>query len=444
MDTTLEHDIDVILLDEGEATEAGTRYEVAVVRKALGEVVKASQQAESKATKRAVKWAEPRIPYSTLLYFFDTNTIHRACIDIKAQLIGGLGWSLVTEDEDTSQDKVYAALHELLSNPQPERTLGEGRDTLTEILYQFVTDWDSLGNAYLELPRNANGQVAEIYHVRAAKMRRDLKPCGGYHEVRSGTVKASFRGWNAEMPQEANEVVHLREYDPLDDFYGMPTWLPSLAAQLLDRTAVEYNTHLFQNGLMAHFAIIVEGGKLEKSEIAGIKRYVKNNATGIRNAGRGMVLQHASGTVKIRIEKLNMDVKDLMIDKLRGGLRDEVISGHRVPPRLLGVMHAGALGGGGEVEGQLKIFMQSVIRPKQQRLEDFLNHTIVASYGGEDGLAGVKWRIKLSEMDITNRGADASYFEKALDPQKGWMQRSEVRQEQGLPAEEDETSEEED
>lgn len=436
---TLEAPVEVILLDEGTPVADGTRYEVAVMKREV--VEKASAQASAKPSKQALTWAEPRMAFSQLLYFFDVNTWHRACIDLKAQLIGGLGWQLVTEDADKSEDDTYRALHALFTNPQAERTLGEQRDSLTEILKAFVTDWKAVGNAYLELPRNALGQVAEIYHVRAATVRRDKKTAGGYHQIRSGQVRASFRGWGADADgkgQDRNELIHLKEYDPQDDYYGMPSWLASLAAQLLDRTAVEYNTYLFKNGLLAHFAIIVEGGKLDTNEINGIKRYIQQNASGVNNAGRGMIIQHQKNGIKIRIEKLNIDLKDLLLDKLRVGTRDETVSAHRVPPRLLGIMHAGALGGGGEVEGQLKIFLESVVRPDQARLEALINNTIVASYGGDEGLSGVKWRFKLREMDVTNRASDAVYYEKALDPDKGWMERGEVREELALSTETEE------
>lgn len=435
-------DIEVILLDEGTSTDEGTRYEMAVMKREVLE--KASAQASTKPSKQALTWAEPRMAFSQLLYFFDVNTWHRACIDLKAQLIGGLGWQLVTEDADKSEDDTYQALHALFTEPQSERTSGEQRESLTEILKAFVTDWKAVGNAYLELPRNALGQVAEIYHVRAATVRRDKKTEGGYHQIRSGQIRASFRGWGAESGGKAhdeNELIHLKEYDPQDDYYGMPSWLASLAAQLLDRTAVEYNTYLFKNGLLAHFAIIVEGGKLDKKEIEGIKRYIQQNASGVNNAGRGMIIQHQKNGIKIRIEKLNIDLKDLLIDKLRVGTRDETVSAHRVPPRLLGIMHSGALGGGGEVEGQLKIFLESVVKPDQARLEALINNTVVASYGDDAGLSGVKWRFKLKEMDVTNRASDAAYYEKALNKETGWMERDEVREELALSTEKEDDGE---
>lgn len=228
-----------------------------------------------------------------------------------------------------------------------------------------------------------------------------------------------------------NEVLHFMEYDPKDPWYGTPAWAPAMGSMLLDRTQVEYNTYLFQNGLMAHFAVVVEGGKLSSAQIDSLKSFLQTNATGVQNAGRGIVLQNESSGVTIKIEKLNMDIKDKQIIEGRNMTRDEVISVHGVPPRLLGIMSAGQLGGGGEVQGQLHTFLETVIRPEQERLESFLNEMILSSFS-EQGLDGVKWRIKFNSMDISDPTKDAEFWTKALSPTTGWLSQDEVRENQGL------------
>lgn len=396
------------------------------------EIAKASQQKPPIAEKLGgPEWMEPRISLGTLAYFLDINTWHKRCVNLKARLVAGLGWQLFTDSEDKEEDEAYAQITALLNNPQSERRPGEPRQTFSEIMSCYMVDYYAMGNGYLEAPRNGLNQVAELYHMMASTTRRHRKLNYGYHQIDQGQSVVRLRGFGGEEPAGMNEVVHFMDYDPLDPWYGSPQWAPAMGVALLDRTTVEYNTGLFQNGMLAHFAVIVEGGKLTPDQVQGIQSFLRDNATGIQNAGRGVVLQNSNEDVTIKIEKLNMDVKNMQITEGRNQARDEVISAHGVPPRLVGVMSAGQLGGGGENEGQLHTFMETVIRPDQSRLEELINSTIIASFGDH------KWRLKFREMDTANRKEDAGYYSQALSPVTGWLSQDEVRQEQGLAPLED-------
>ena len=407
-------DVEVIILNEEYAGANTTRYEVGLIAKGHEGVQKASAQADpAEATLGGTSWVEPRLSFSDLLYFYDVNVWHRRCVDLKALLTGSMGWELVAvEDEEAEPDEMYERIAALLSNPQSERPAGELRQPLGELLECFLIDFGATGNAFLEVPRNGKGEVAEIYHARAATIRRARDTKEGYHQLQLGQSKVRFSGWGERSDRGQNEVLHFLQYDPQSDYYGMPTWLPALGAMMLDRTAVEYNTYLFRNGLVAHFVVVVEGGKLGKTQIEALKTFIRENATGIQNAGRGLVLQNDKEGVKIRIEKLNVDFKDLQFGEGRKLSRDEVASAHGVPPRLLGIMQAGQLGGGSEVEGQLKVFFDTVIRPSQRRLEAFLNSTIIQSFYGE---APATWRLRLKGINTATSPAQIEALSKLID-----------------------------
>ena len=395
------------------------------------DVRKASAQ---KRERPGVQWVEPRIAIKDLLWFADVNTWHRRAIQLKARMVLGRGWYLEPTRDDADPE-VRRALEALLVEPQRERKPGEQRQTLGEILFRFLFDWYATGNAYLEVVRDRKGRPAEFYHVRAERVRRDVKLEGGYWQLTPYGEPVHFRGWG-DPDGEENEMLHFVQYDPLDDYYGVPEWLPAIGAMALDRAAVEYNTQLFANGLLAHFAVVVEGGRLTKDQIEALKAFLRENATGIKNAGRGIVLQNESDGVRIRLDKLNMDVKDLQFEKGRAFSRDEIASAHGVPPRLLGIMTPGQLGGAGEAAAQMQIFLETVIAPDRQRVEDFLNRTIVAAFGAEEG-PDPGWALRFVEPDLTDAQADADYYTKALNPVTGWMRREEVREMEGLPPEEE-------
>lgn len=396
------------------------------------EKVKKERQSQRQDEKvHARKWVEPRVPPRDLLRFFDMNVWHRRCIKIKAALICGLGWELITDDENKSQDTDYKRIFALLDRPGDNPI-----DTFTDINIRFMTDYLSLGNGYLEGARNLKQEVANLYHTRGSTVRRDreLKNGGYWQGVQDHWKKNHFNSFGRKLRPELNEILHYYTYDPTSDYYGIAEWYPALADMLMDRSIAEYYISLFNNQLMAKFAVIVEGGKLSAKALKSVKDFIKHKGAGILNAGQTLYLNSETQDVKIKIEKLNVDFgrDSYGISNLRGENRDFVISAHGVPPRMVGIVSSGQLGGGGEVSGQLRTFKETEINPEQARLETFYNNTVLASFGDH------KWKLKFNELDITDRASDADYWERALNPQTGWGQRAEAREDQGFPAEEQE------
>ena len=66
---------------------------------------------------------------------------------------------------------------------------------------------------------------------------------------------------------------------------------------------------------------------------------------GVKNAGRVLLMEDENDRVEIKFEKLNLDVKDLMTTKPFEFFRDVTVASHGVPPRMLGIVTAGQLGG---------------------------------------------------------------------------------------------------
>lgn len=351
-------------------------------------------------------WADPPVAFSSLLRFYKTNIYHRRACNLKAILITGLGWDLVTDDDDKSEDTDYKRVKQLLDNPNADPT-----QTLTEVCLRAMIDYQALGNLFLEVPRNLKGEAAEIWHARAKTMRRDKSLKRGYWQVLR-EKRSEFRAWGQPRNNPVkNEIIHHYQYDPDDSHYGSPDWYPSLADMILDRNIVEYDINLFLNQLMAKFVIVVEGGQLSSTAKTSLKDYLSKNFHGLANAGRTIILSSDDPEVKIRIEKLEIDFGNK--ESFKGGMReisrDNVIAAHGVPHRLVPIIVSGQLGSGNENEGQLTVFKETLISPEQSRWEELLNNTVIKS------LDPGKWRLKFNEFDPSNLESISTALKNLVD-----------------------------
>ena len=365
-------------------------------------------------TGRGARWVEPRVSLDDLLWMYDVNVWHRQAVGVKALLVGGLGWHLKRGDEviyDPRRDEAVPGdpAAELLARPNPDRL-----QTFDDLVHRFLIDFGAVGNAYLEVARDRRGKPRELYHVPARTMRRDAR-LGGYWQTKQGQHR--HFGAYGDVRAERNEMLHLYAYDPRDDYYGMPGWYAALAAMGLDRTILEFNTRLFQNGLMAHFAVVVTGGRLSAQGKAAIKRFIQDQAIGIRNAGRVLLIEDEDDRMKVEFKQLNLELKQLIIREVQDHFRDVVVASHGLPPRLLGITQPGQLGATGEVEGQLRTFRETVLRPGKRRLETVLNVLL------DEVSEGV--RIEFAEMDITSVKDDADFYDRLIE--RGVFTAEEVR-----------------
>ncbi len=372
--------------------------------KRLTGVQKSSFQAEPPSY--SGRWAEPRVESEDLLFFLDANVWHRRAVYVKALLVGGLGWQLLRDGE--------VLYNPALGNPPSDdpaarlfaRPNRSPMQTLDALVFRFLVDYFSLGNAYLEVVRDRAGRVAELYHASARTMRRHHR-FQGYFQA-SSAAAIPFNNFGEPDPAGVrSEVLHLYHYDPRDDFYGIPDWYAALGTMGLDRTVLEFNTRLFSNALMAHTAVIIEGGKLSKSGREAIRAFMQERASGPQNAGRILLLEDERENAKIRFEKLGLDLNDVMIVEAQRHFRDVVVAAHGLPPRLLGIVSPGQLGATGEVEGQLRTFVETVLRPGKRELESALNVLL------EEVAPGA--RIRFAEMDVTDLRSDADYFSKMIE-----------------------------
>ena len=352
--------------------------------------------------------AQPQYFYS-LAEFPDINSYHQRCLSVKANCVAGLGYRFMGKNSTVTE--AFIKKHKT-----PEQTF-------TDILTQFWYDYELFGNGSLELARIGT-KLARIHHIsgRDIYRQRDKK---GYWQIMPDGKERQFAAYREEIMTKSDkrlhEIIQLREYTPVSGYYGLPKYLGSLMGMSINRVIANYNLNFFENSGIPDLAIIIEGGEFDEKTEKEVQEYLQTNIKGVANAHKTLYIPVTNPNVKVRIEKLN-DVKDGHFRFLRSDNRDEILSVHGVPPRLAGVVVSGALGGSGEHLGQMRAFLQIDIRPKQKKLEEFLNTLFEIELGENPG-------IKFKELDITTALEDAQRYQ--IYSQGEILTQDEIREELG-------------
>jgi capsid portal protein len=186
-----------------------------------------------------------------LANYYDTSFANHAAIDAKVENIVGLGFDFEmskrtllklesTENPDATTrarkriERAKVELTDWLENLNKD-------DSFTHTMMKFYTDVQATGNGYLEIGRKTNGEIGYVGHIPSTTMRvRRLRD--GFVQI-IGQKVIYFRNFGAKNQNpltgdpRPNEILHYKEYSPLNTFYGVPDIMAAISSLHGDQLA---------------------------------------------------------------------------------------------------------------------------------------------------------------------------------------------------------------
>lgn len=290
------------------------------------------------------KIIEPPFDLLALAMLPERNTELRPVLEAMEINIEGFGHRLVPRvDMDRIKGKGEAAKklrkavkkeHVMLTNFFAYTSL---RESFTDTRRRHRADLESTGNSYLELIRNAAGDIRQINHLPSYQMRLGIQEAEpvrvdvpilelqeddsvkvvkveawerfrlfvqsraiqrqnlqfvGTHKLRYFKEFGDPRTYDNETGEEvtgakiealpeskrANEVVHFRLYSPRTP-YGLPRYIGNLLSIFGDRAAEEINFTTFQNNNVPSIMLLISNGQLTEATIQRIKEHTEKLQT---------------------------------------------------------------------------------------------------------------------------------------------------------------------
>jgi PBSX family phage portal protein len=330
-------------------------------------------------------------PYNLheLANYYDTSFANHAAIDAKVENIVGLGYDFVVSDKTTLKlemsDNAEATAR---ARKRIERLKIQLRDWLenlnqdesfTSIMEKVETDLQSTGNGYIEVGRTIKGEIGYIGHIPSATIRvRRLHD--GYVQV-IGNKVTYFRNFGASNPNpitqdpRPNEIIHLKEYSPLNTFYGVPDIISALPSLIGDQLASQYNIDYFSNKAVPRYIVTLKGAQLSADAEDKLFRFLQTGLKGQNHRTLYIPLPGDSDTNKVefKMEPIENGIQEGSFSSYRKQSRDDILVAHQVPLSKLGGSDASQLAA---ALSQDRTFKEQVARPAQRNLEKILNKII--------------------------------------------------------------------
>jgi hypothetical protein len=344
------------------------------------------------------------------------NVHHSTCVDTKKHALVGLGHV----DSSKADEKL-----------DPISTV-----TWAVLRTKCAEDFANVGIAYIEVVRDAptsNAKIVGLHHIPAGDVRYVVEQnlVDFHYEIRGGKVEtlaaatnstvmapfgqlAEFRARRQIGAQfKISEVIAIMDPSSGSRYYGVPSWLAAVADMELNQAVRQHQFDFHVNRGVPEFLLFLTGGKVAPATwnaiVDAMSAYV-----GVGNSHKSSAFNIVGDDIEVKLEKLEANdvIKGDFYTKMTEALATTIVSAHRVPPILAGILIPGKMGAANELPNAIMAFQTLVIGPWHTIWQSILGATLGGKLNGGLGLTAKDFEFK----SIVDAMADGLA---KLNPQKG-------------------------
>ena len=356
--------------------------------------------------------------YEEAMNFRTQNAHHSSCIAAKIQAMVGLGFAgkkkppaqpvpagaaPVVKEAAAQAAKLAGVPAPSMEEPDEDPSpLYKILNPLCDVSFQDVLqdvgeDFVEAGVGYFEIVRDRSGVIRGIHHIPARHTSVFVEDRYNYHYLvqcpglsmdtqfeirfaRYGDME-KFRARRSIPPEiPVSEVIAIRQASSRSKYYGFPDWLAAVPSVELVQMHRQHSYDFYNNRGVPEFMGFFIGQKLGDKEWSAITEAVKANV-GLGNSYKSIVANITAPpeTLKIQFERLGLDggaSTEGQFKEVTDSLAMDIVSAHRVPPLLAGIMIPGKLGASNELVNALIAFQTLVIGPFQQTFTEALKNSL--------------------------------------------------------------------
>lgn len=331
-----------------------------------------------------------------LAELYERSSWNYAAINAKVANVCGLGYKLepsmkmkekldALEDED-KKTKARRKLNNVRRQVEEWLESLNNYDLFTTTITNAYIDYQVMGNGYIEVGRISSGpnkgDIGYVGHIPASTM-RVRRNRDGFVQMVDGEVRF-FRNFGdmetpdpLEIDDNPNEIIHLKDYSPVNSYYGVPDIIAALPAVAGNEFAQRFNLDFFEHRTAPRYFIVTKGANLSLGSQKQIMEFLQAGLKGKSHRSLYIPLppDRDGARAEIKFEPVETGIQDSSFENYRLSNRDEILAVHRVPLTKLGIVQSGA----GSVSASTdldKTFKEVVCRPEQDVLEKKINWII--------------------------------------------------------------------
>lgn len=295
------------------------------------------------------------------------NVVVWRCVTMVAEALASIPFTLYDARGRIVQNH---AVQKLLARPNP---LLAG----TDFMAALATTWQLAGNVYIEAVRpEPDAPPTELYLLRPDRMKVLPGPAGlplGYEYAVNGKAHT----WRANPISGACDVLHWKNFNPLDDWYGLSPLEAALMSVDQHNAASTWNQALLGQAARPSGALVYaprEGPQtLTNEQLQRLREEFDTSYSGARNAGRPLILEGG-----LEWKALSLSPQEMEWLQGRNAAARDIALAFGVPAQLVGIPDAQTYSN--MQEARLALYEETVL-PLAMRLQAALNAWLLPMFG---------------------------------------------------------------
>jgi HK97 family phage portal protein len=287
---------------------------------------------------------------------FAANPVGYRCVRMIAEAAGSV--PLLIYDRETELGA--HPLKDLLTRPNPSQS---GRELMENIVSFLLV----AGNSYIE-SSTLEGRPRELVALRPDRM-KVIAGARGWPEA----YEYSVGGQSARLAAES--VLHIRLFNPLDDYYGLSPLEAAARAIDTHNTASGWNKAMLDNAARPSGALLLKQEEIEltNDQFATLKQQLHDSYQGAAHAGTPMLLRGG-----LDWKEMGLSPKDMDFIEAKNASAREVALAFGVPPMLLGIPGDNTFANYAEAN---RVFWRQSVVPMLGRVTEALGSWLGVQFG---------------------------------------------------------------
>lgn len=380
---------------------------------------------------------EPPYNLDYLAKLYEISPAHKAAVDAKVTNIVGLGYQFLESevlkerisDIETDEELSQARKSMTRAKKSLNRWLDSlnDSDTFIEVLRKVITDYETVGDGYIEVGRTVSGEIGYLGHIPATTIRRRIHK-DGYVQIVAGVTMffRNFQDLDMSNPigedTRPNEIIHISKYTPTNSYYGVPDVIAARNAIAGEEFASRFNLDYFEHKAVPRYIVVVKNAKLSAESEKKLVNFLQTGLKGQHH--RTIYVPLPADTegkqVEFKLEPVEASITDASFTKYKEINRDEIMMAHRVPLSQVGMTKGAGVGG---ARDSARMFKEQVCRPIQDIVEKRLQPLFKEKTNA--------FHFRLIELTLTDEETSSRIRERELR----WdvITPNEVRDMKGMP-----------
>ena len=302
---------------------------------------------------------------------YDNCAIHKAVITSKVNQIMG--------------DGVVS-----LNNPMATVNPINPSENVTDVLKKCSLDFMLFGGFALNIVKNREGGIAEIYHIDFSRLRSGK--LNDEDKVDKYYYCADWKNTRKYAPEEypafdmndksESQVFYFKTYVPSMSYYPIPDWSAGQRSIETDIESKNFHMNNLRNGMLPSLFFQFNNGIPPEEDQRIMTRALEEQYGGSDNAGRAVISFNENPETAPTITQIQRNDNDTYYKDLNDDITRSILSSHRVSSaELFGIATSGKLGGSDEITQHSEYFRKMVIMPYQNEILPVFNKLVSLKFG---------------------------------------------------------------